>query len=247
MPRIEVSVAAPDGACPATLHVPDSGTPAPGVIFYADAPGVRETLRLMADRLSSSGYVVLVPDVYYRAGDWAPFDLATVFSDPPERDRMKSMTAGLTADMIDRDAGAFLDFLLARPEVSGSTVGITGYCMGGRAAMLVAGRHPERVAAAGSFHGGRLAVTDDPGSPHLTADRITAAVCVGAAKDDDSFPAEQFDRLERIFVDAGVRYTMDTYDARHGFAVPDHPAHDQAAEDRHWTAVTALFEANLPR
>ena len=35
----------------------------------------------MGDRLAALGYVMLVPDVYYRAGDWAPFDVDTVFAD----------------------------------------------------------------------------------------------------------------------------------------------------------------------
>jgi dienelactone hydrolase len=35
----------------------------------------------MASRLASLGYAVLVPDVYYRSGDWAPFDMAGVFGD----------------------------------------------------------------------------------------------------------------------------------------------------------------------
>ena len=245
MPRSEISIPTPDGNCPATLHVPNGGGPAPAVIFYADAGGVRETMRVMADRLAASGYVTLLPDFYYRSGDWTPFDVATVFSDPAERGRLTEMVQSLTADAIARDAGAFLDFLGGHPEVSGTTVGTTGYCMGGRSSLIVAGRHPERVGAAASFHGGRLAATDDPDSPYLLADRLRAAVYVAAAQNDDSFPAEEFQRLKGAFESAGVRYTMEVYPAAHGFAVPDNPTHDASAEERHWTALSELFDANL--
>ncbi len=245
MPRIDVSVATPDGDCPATLHVPDGGGPAPAVILYTDAGGVRETLRVMADRLAGSGYVTLLPDVYYRAGEWTPFDAATVFSIPAERERMTTLMRSVTAERADRDAGAFLDFLAERPEVSGTVVGTTGYCMGGRISLLVAGRHPERVGAAASIHGGWLAATDDSDSPYLLADRIRATVYVAAAQNDDSFPPDQFERLQAAFKSAGVRYTMDIYPAAHGFAVPDNPTHDPAAEERHWTALSELFDANL--
>ena len=171
MPRIEVTVPAPDGECSATLHTPDGSGPWPAVIVFPDAGGVRETFRAMADRLAGLGYATLLPDVYYRYGGFEPFDMDTVFSDPDQRNRLMEMVGSLTNDKIVADAGAFLDFLAGRPEVTGDGVGTTGYCMGGRASMIVAGSHPERVAAAASFHGGRLAVEDDPTSPHLLADR----------------------------------------------------------------------------
>jgi carboxymethylenebutenolidase len=96
----------------------------------------------------------------------------------------------LTNDRLTADAAAYADFLLARPEVSGSAIGTTGYCLGGRLSMIAAAGLG-RVAAAASFHGGRLAVTDDPSSPHLLADRITATVYVAGAVEDGSFTSEQ--------------------------------------------------------
>jgi carboxymethylenebutenolidase len=241
--RLDVTVTTPDGTCPATLHLPDGAAPA--VIMYVDAAGVRDTFRQMADRLAAAGHVVLLPDVYYRHGAWRPFDAATVFADPQERGRLMGMARSVTAAMYASDAGAFLDFLAGRAEVSGRLVGTTGYCMGGRASLLVAGHHPERVGAAASFHGGRLADADNPDSPHLLADRIRAGVYVAAAQDDASFPPEQYERLEKAFAAAGVRATMETYPAAHGFAVPDNAVHDPTAEERHWAATTALFDRYL--
>jgi carboxymethylenebutenolidase len=241
--RSNVTITTPDGACPATLHVPDGGGPA--AIMYVDAAGVRETLRGMADRLAAAGYVVLLPDVYYRHGAWPPFDAATVFTDSLERDRLMGMARSVTAAMFAGDAGAFLDYLADRDEVSGALVGTTGYCMGGRASLLVAGHHPERVGAAASFHGGRLADAENPDSPHLLADRIRAGVYVAAAQNDASFPPDQYERLEKAFATAGVRATMETYPAGHGFAVPDNATHDAAADERHWAATTALFDRYL--
>lgn len=238
--RTEAVVPTADGDCPATLHVP-AGGPAPAVIMYPDAAGVRETLRLMADRLAAAGFVVLLPDVYHRHGTWRPFDAATVFGDPDERARLMGMAGSVTAEMIVQDAGAFLDFLADRPEVSGPRVGTTGYCMGGRASLLVAGHHPDRVGAAASFHGGRLADAADPDSPYLLADRTRATVYIAAARDDASFPPDQYERLEKAYEAAGVRARMETYPAAHGFAVPDNGTYDRAAGERHRAAMTALF------
>ncbi|MDT7771713.1 MAG: carboxymethylenebutenolidase, partial [Pseudonocardiales bacterium] len=76
MSRTDVTVPTEDGACAATLHTPSGGGSRPAVILYPDAGGVRETFSAMADRLAGLGYAVLLPDVYYRSGGYAPFDLA---------------------------------------------------------------------------------------------------------------------------------------------------------------------------
>ena len=245
MPRIEVDLPTPDGPCHATLHVPADGLPAPAAILFPDAAGPRETFRAVADRLAATGYAVLLPDVYHRLGDWRPFDAATVFSDPPERERLMTMARSVTAEMTTRDAGAFLAFLAGRPEVAGPRVGVFGYCMGGRAALLVAGRFPDRVGAAASFHGGRLADAADPDSPHRLADRVQAAVYVAAAENDETFPPEQYARLEAAYTAAGVQHTMEVYPAAHGFAVPDNATYDAAADERHRAALHTLFGTHL--
>ena len=244
MPTITDSITMPDGTCPVTLAIPDGDGPWPGVVMYPDAGGARQTFSDMATRLASYGYVVLVPDVYYRDAGWAPFDMVTVFNDQAERQRLFGMISKVTPDIMASDATAFFDYLAARPEVSGETFGTTGYCMGGRTSLVVAGRVPGRVAAAMSFHGGGLAA-DDVGSPHLLADKMRAAVYVGAAENDQSFTPEQGQTLDEALTAAGVEHTIEFYAAAHGFAVPDNAPYDPAAAQRHWEAVERVFGATL--
>lgn len=244
MPTISDAVTTPDGSCPVTLAIPDGDGPWPGVILYPDAGGARAALRDMAERLAGLGYVVLVPDVYYRSGDWAPFSMKDVFNDKAERQRLFAMIGSVTPDAMESDARAFFDYLAARPEVRGETFGTTGYCMGGRTSLIVAGRVPERVAAAMSFHGGGLAA-DDPGSPHLLADKIRAAVYVGGAADDASFTEAQAETLDQALTAAGVEHTIEWYPALHGFAVPDNAPYDEAAAEKHWDAMKDFFGAHL--
>ena len=129
--------------------------------------------------------------------------------------------------------------------MSGSAIGTTGYCLGGRMSLVAAGGLGRTIAAAASFHGGRLAVAGDPSSPHLSADRITAAVYVAGATDDNSFTAEQAELLESALTAAGVDHTLEIYPARHGFAVPDNPTYDTQADTRHWEALHGLYRAHL--
>jgi carboxymethylenebutenolidase len=245
MPSVSASITTPDGTCPVTLHTPNGSDPWPGVVMYPDAGGVRPTFEEMAETLAGFGYAVLLPDVYYRKGGWQPFSMATAFTDPTERARLFGMIGSLTQDMMTADAAAFFDFLVQRPEVVGDRFGVCGYCMGGRISMIVAGRQPDRVGAAGSIHGGGL-VTDRADSPHLLADRITATVYVGAAENDGSFTPEQAEILDKALESAGVPHTIETYHAAHGFAVPDNPPYDVEAAQRHWLALRRLFEAALP-
>jgi carboxymethylenebutenolidase len=245
MRRLDVQVPTPDGHSNSALHLPDGDGPRPGVLVFPDAGGLRETFRQLGDQLASMGYVALIPDIYYRAGEWAPFDVATLFTDQHERARLATLTSVLTNDRITADAGAYADFLLARPEVTGSAIGSTGYCLGGRMSMIAAGGLGRKIAAAASFHGGRLAIADDPSSPHLAAGRITATVYVAGAKDDGSFTAEQAELLDGALTDAGVDHTVEFYPAHHGFAVPDNPTYDRAADARHWAALRELYQAHL--
>jgi carboxymethylenebutenolidase len=245
MGRLDVQIPAPDGHSHGTLHVPDGNGPWPGVLVFPDAGGVRETFGQMGDQLAGLGYVVLVPDIYYRSGEWTPFDAATLFTDTAERARMFGLVKRLTNDAIIADAGAYADFLLARPEVSGSAIGTTGYCLGGRMSLVAAGGLGRTIAAAASFHGGRVAVAEDPSSPHLAADRITATVYVAGAIEDGSFTTEQAGLLDSALTDAGVEHTVEFYPAHHGFAVPDNPTYDAEAAARHWAALGRLYRDHL--
>ena len=199
----------------------------------------------MADHIATMGYVAMVPDIYYRAGEWEPFDIATVFTDERERARLSRLAGELTKDCVIADSAAYTNFLLARPEVTGSAIGTTGYCLGGRLSLVAAAGLGHQIAAAASFHGGRLAVADDPESPHLLSDKIEATVYVAGAIADGSFTAEQAELLDQALTDAGVDHTVEFYDAHHGFAVTDNTTHDAEAEARHWAALSELYQACL--
>lgn len=122
MPNITDTITTADGACTVQLFTPegpDTQAPHPGVIMYPDAGGVRDTFGQMAAKLAGFGYTVLLPDVYYRNPDWAPFDMATVFGNEQECKRLFAMIGSLTADKITSDGRAFFNYLADRPEVSG--------------------------------------------------------------------------------------------------------------------------------
>ena len=112
-------------------------------------------------------------------------------------------------------------------------------------ALRAAGHHPQTVAATATFHGGNLAVADDPASAYLVVEHVRGAVYIAAASDDAAFDAQQERRLRQAFDAAGVRADIETYPAAHGFAVPDNPTHDAAADQRHQETLTAFLTTHL--
>src|SRR5881392_2025985 len=68
MTSSHVDIPAPDGVADAYLSRPGDEAAHPGVLFVMDAFGLRPRIEEMADRIAAAGYVVLAPNVFYRAG-----------------------------------------------------------------------------------------------------------------------------------------------------------------------------------
>jgi carboxymethylenebutenolidase len=245
MPRIDVQIPTRDGVSNGTLHVPDGDGPWPGVLVFPDIFGPRDSFLVMGERLAQLGYVALIPDIYYREGGYAPFDLRATFTDEQERGRLFGLARSLTNERVIGDADDYADFLLARPEVRGAAIGAHGYCMGGRLALVAAGGIGDKMAAAASFHAAQVAIPDDPNSPHLAADKIRGAVYVAGSIEDAGFTEEHAALLEDALTAAGVPHTVEIWPGHHGFAVPDMAVHDAALEERHWETLRTFYGARL--
>ncbi|MBP1853524.1 dienelactone hydrolase family protein [Rhizobium halophytocola] len=237
----DLSLTTADGVCPAKLFAPDSagGAPGKGIILYMDIFGPRQALSDMAERFVGEGYTVLVPDLFYRAGAYGPFDPRTAFQDPDSKAKMMEMKSGTTQAMTMADTATFI---AALDEAGcGSKLGTVGYCMGGSRALNAAVAYPDRIGAAASFHGGDLA-SEAEDSPHRGAEQIKAKVYVGTANADKSFPPEQAARFASTFIEEGCDFTLESYPGmNHGWCVKDHSVYDEKGSERHWSRVLGLF------
>ena len=243
MPNEQVTIRTRDGDCPCHVMIPATGGPWPGVIFYMDAGGIRPAELEMAQRLADHGYVVLLPDLFYRYGCYGPLAPKEVFAGD-WRAILGPLMATTGNDKAALDTEALLAYLDTRSDVAGRKVGAVSFCMGGGMALAAAGTYPERSAAVASFHGGNLA-TDAPASPHLFAPKLKAEVYIAAAENDGSYPPGMAERLEQALAQGGVRYRTETYPAAHGWMKPDFPIYDHAAAERGWIEMLALFARNL--
>jgi carboxymethylenebutenolidase len=240
-----ITITTPGGACPSYVFRPEGAGPWPAVLVFMDGLGIRPAMLEIGERLAANGYLALLPDLFYRSGPYEPMDALTVFSDPAKRKvLMEKFFAFATPANIMADTAVFLDHLAAQPDVKRGAIGTTGYCMGGLMSLAAAGTYPDRIRAAASFHGGRLA-SDAPDSPHLLAPKIQARVYIAGAIEDASFPDNMKARLEAALTAAKVEHTIETYPAKHGWTLRDTPVYDAAQSERHYAAMLALFDSTL--
>jgi carboxymethylenebutenolidase len=243
----EIAIRTRDGTCRSYVYRPAARGPWPPVLVYMDGLGIRPAMLELGERLANYGYYVLLPDLFYRSGPYEPMDPRTVFSDPHKRQILMEKFFGPASPAnVMSDTRAFLDYLASQRDVRPGGIGTTGYCMGGLMSLTAAGTYPDRIVAAASYHGGRLA-TDAPDSPHLLASKMRARVYVAGATEDASFPDDMKARLEEALTRAGVDHLIETYPAKHGWVFRDTPVYDQTAGERHWQTLVALLDAKLKR
>jgi len=232
-----------DGVADAYLsRPPGQASASPGVLFIMDAFGLRPRIDEMVDRIAARGFVVLAPNVLYRAGRSANAPIPDL-EDPAQRDpffaRLRPAMEELTPERMVSDGAAYLDYL---GGLAAAPFAITGYCLGGRVGWRIAAAYPDRIAALGAFHAGGL-VTAEQDSPHLSAGKITAELYFGFADNDPSMTPENIATLEQALADAGVRYRSEVYEgAAHGYTMSDTAAYNETAAERHFTELFALLD-----
>jgi carboxymethylenebutenolidase len=229
-----------DGILDTHVFTPDGQKPKSAILFYMDGLGIRQALLDMAARMASHGYAVLLPNLYYRAGQTDPIDPMK------DRDRMMQLVMSVTNAGTMQDTKHLLAFLHSQPGLSGAKVACVGYCMGGALSLTAAGTYPDQVTAAASLHGARLA-TDAPDSPHLLAPKMKGEVYVGVSEIDPYLAEGETARLETALKDAHANAMVEIYPGvQHGFTVPGIPIYDRDASEHHWDRILGLFGRNLP-
>ena len=242
--KIEIAMTA--GTAEAYLYTPSRGEgPWPALMQLTDIMGVRGAFRQMAQRLADQGYVVLLPNVFYRGAKLPVLDFAPSFGDERTMKRLGELRGYLSNEQMGPDGAAFADYLLAQKNVKGPAVGVVGYCFTGSMAIRVAAAAGRKVAAAASFHGGGL-YTEQPDSPHLLLPKITARLYFGHAIEDRSMPPEAIEKLETTLRAWSGRAESETYaGARHGWCVPGRDIYNEKQAERAFGKLTELFAATL--
>jgi carboxymethylenebutenolidase len=240
-----VDISTADGTCDAVLISPQ-GRKSPAVLVWPDAYGLRPAALDIGRRLAANGYAALVVNQFYRARRAPVFPPGFSFKNPDDRAQLMRLMSVLDQPTVSRDAGSFVAFLDAQPEVDAARkMGSVGFCMGGKMTIWTAAVAPGRVAAAASFHGGGL-VTDKADSPHKLIAETRAAYHIAIASDDDKKEPQAKTVLRETLAAAHRPATLEVYPgARHGWMMGDSDLHDPEQAERGWTAMLALYKEAL--
>ena len=221
---------------------PEENGPFPVILFFMDAPGKREELHDMARRLATTGYYVVLPNLYYRTTDHFELDFET----GSNAEEMFTLMSGIGNRMVVRDTQAILNFLKSDQHADEESIGCVGYCMSGPFSLFVASAFPSQVKAAASIYGVRLVVDADD-SPHLGFPLTNAELYIACAEHDEYVPLEMVEQVSTEIEQSGVNGRVELYKgAHHGFAFPGRgKIYDKEAAERHWERLHALFDRNL--
>ena len=237
--RVEIPTS--DGAMGAHVSRPQAVGPFPAVMVLMEAFGLNAHIRSVADRIAREGYVAVAPDLYHRSPDGV-----AEYSDLP---RALTLMSQLDDRKIVADLAATMRWLEAQPDVRADRVGVTGFCMGGRAAFLAACHLPVRAAA--PFYGGgigRVSVPSErtPHAPIEDAAKIEAEMILFYGDRDAFIPMEEVELVRDRLGKLGKRAQVVVYPgADHGFFCNERPSYHEAAAQDSWRKLLRLLETQL--
>ena len=221
--QIEVAGSRADAA----FAVPSTGS-GPGVIVIQEWWGLVPHIESVVRRLADAGFVALAVD-HYRGAKTA------------EPDEAGKLMMGLEIGRIAQDLDAAASWLVARPEVVGSQVGVVGFCMGGGLALL-APTVSEHICCASAFY---PAMPWPDYAPDWSA---YAGKCaqVHKAESDEAGMGERIAEVAAAITAAGGSVEVFTYPgSQHAFFNDDRPeVFDAAHAATAWERMCALLRAD---
>jgi carboxymethylenebutenolidase len=223
----------------AGFYLPDSAVrPVPAVVVIFDIFGMTPDLSRIASRFAGNGYAAIIPDLYDHPGPRL-FCVARA---------VRSSMRGRGPEFEDIELAR--RYLAGRAEVDGQRIAITGFCLGGGFAILLAARGGYRVSA--PFYG------EVPNE--IEAVRGSCPVVASYGERDAARMVRAGKRLETFLTTLGIPHDVKFYaKAGHSFMnrntgffaekisprLPMHAKYDHESSEDAWRRIFAFFEKHL--
>jgi carboxymethylenebutenolidase len=207
------------------LVKPQSDGPHPGLIVIHEWWGLNDHIKAIADRFAAQEYVALAPDLY---------------DGKVTKDSAKAgeLMQGLDQSKALETLNGAVNFLRGHPSVSPDKIGVTGFCMGGTFALLLA-CHNSNIKASAPFYG------DVP--PDDVIRNLSAPVLFIGAENDPWITLDKMERLRAALEKFGKEGEVKIYKGvGHAFFNDTRPeAYDPVAAKDAWNRVCELLAAKL--
>jgi carboxymethylenebutenolidase len=215
--------------------LPDGPGPHPAVVIAFHIGGLDDFDRKMADQLAEAGFVAVVPDLFHR--------FSQEIMDGPRLDRLGHLQ---DPDII-ADMNAAVDFLTANTAIDNDRIGVTGFCMGGRIAWLMAATNPIFKCTV-PFYGGNIQGNWGSGeTPYSMANDINCPMLFHFGATDGNPSLDDRDKYDAELTRLGKDFQFHTYDgAGHAFMDYTNPdRYHEAAAAAAWSRTIDFFNKHL--
>jgi carboxymethylenebutenolidase len=227
------TVQTPDGEMRCFVAAPDGASARPAVVVIQHAGGVDAFVQEMTRRFGAAGFAAVSPDLYHR-------------EDPANSDDPLTRMSRLRDRNIIADVDAAFAHLRTLPEADAGRTGITGFCMGGRVAYLIATQRDD-VRAAVVFYGGNTMVPWGEGrAPFEMSERIASPVLGLFGADDQNPSPADVEKIDAELTRLGKPHEFHSYPgAGHGFMAEGRPNYRAEAAADAWDRCVAWFRDHL--
>ncbi len=230
------------------VAVPDGAGPFPGVAVMQGRGGVEETIQTLTRRLAEAGFAAAAPELYHRQKDTILDEVEHLPPGHPDRASKLASKAGQLRDgELIADGAAAVAHLRGLPEVDASSIGLIGFCQGGRTTYLLAGALPG-LGAVVPFYPSSLWAASGDGPPPIERTGGITAPLLGIFGGDDKNPSpEDAERIGAELTKRGKVHELAHYaGAGHdfmNFRGADRYREQQAAEA--WALMLAFLSKHL--
>ena len=225
-----------DGKMEAYVAQPKDAGSYPGVVVIQEAFGVNGHMKKVTDRIAAEGYVAIAPDIFHREAERIiPFsDMGKAIAAMQRVQDPKAM----------EDVGAAIAHLKSQSNVKAGSLGVIGFCMGGRLTYLTAAHHANDVKCAVPYYGGGIPMGNP--SPLSRTGEIKCPMYLFFGAKDQMISTDQVGQISTELTSKQVAFQMKTYpEAGHGFFCDERGSyHEQSAQDA-WEKTKAFFAQHL--
>ena len=226
----------PDGKMEAYEAKPKEGGSYPGIVVLMEAFGLNDHIKKVTERIAQEGYVAIAPDLYHREAErLVPYS---------DLQKAVGIMNKLQDSKIMDDVGAAIAHLKSQSNVKAGSIGVTGFCMGGRFTYLAAAHHNKDVKAAVPFYPGGVPMGTP--SPLSRTGEIKCPIYLFFGGKDPLIPQEHVDKINAELTDKKINFQLKLYpEATHGFFCDERPSyHPDSAKDA-WEKFKSFFAQHL--
>lgn len=231
-----VQLNTPDGKMDAYVAQPrDAGT-YPGIVVIQEAFGVNSHIKKVTERIAAEGYVAIAPDIFHRESErLIPYsDMAKAIATMQRVVDSKAM----------EDVAAAIAHLKSQSNVKASSIGVIGFCMGGRLTYLAAAHHANDIKAAVPYYPGGLTMGNP--SPLSRTGEIKCPMYLFFGAKDQLIPMDQVGQINTELTSKKVAFQMKSYpEAGHGFFCDERGSYHEASAKDTWEKTKSFFAQHL--